>query len=353
MRSLPASLSLFLALCAAAPVCGKDQAFQFGVIGDMPYTKVEEVQFSNLLKEINRAPLAFVVHVGDMQVDARFYENYKDKLTKPCNDGYDAWMLAKFQSIDHPVIVTPGDNDWTDCHFLGTPESEPLVRLAAVRRTFFPSGKSLGRTTTEVESQGSVPEFALFTENRRWSVGSVTFATLHIVGSSDNAGRTPQMDEEQRARKAANIAWLREAFAQARKRTSGGLVLFMQANPQFENSWPEGQRSLYMSMVSDGDAPDPPPKSAFSDYVAALAEELEMFDRPVLLVHGDTHRFRVDHPLFSRKTNRRFENLLRVETYGSPDIHWVRITVDPSLPQLFRIEPQIVSDNVMSRHSAK
>jgi len=108
-----------------------------------------------------------------------------------------------------------------------------------------------------------------------------------------------------------------------------------------------------MSMVSESDAPDPAPKSAFSDYVAALADELEGFDRPVLLVHGDTHHFRVDQPLYSRKSNRRFENFLRVETYGSPDIHWVRITVDPSQPQLFRIEPQIVSDNVMSRHSAK
>jgi len=197
------------------------------VIGDMPYTKVEEVQFSNLLKEINRAPLAFVVHVGDMQVDARFYEEYKERLSKPCNEGYDAQMLAKLQSIDHPVIVTPGDNDWTDCHFLGTPESEPLVRLAAVRRTFFPPGKSLGRTSMVVESQASVPEFALFTENRRWSVGSVTFATLHIVGSSDNTGRTAQMDAEQRARKAASIVWLKDLFAQAKQRGSAGLVLFM------------------------------------------------------------------------------------------------------------------------------
>ncbi len=55
-----------------------------------------------------------------------------------------------------------------------------------------------------------------------------------------------------------------------------------------------------------------------------------MLDKPVAFLHGDLHRFRIDHPLFSAKTNRRFENFIRVETYGSPDIHWVRVTVDPA-----------------------
>ncbi len=35
----------------------------------------------------------------------------------------------------------------------------------------------------------------------------------------------------------------------------------------------------------------------------------------------------------------------RVETFGDPDTHWVRITVDPSKPELFTIGPEIVPDN--------
>ncbi len=74
-------------------------------------------------------------------------------------------------------------------------------------------------------------------------------------------------------------------------------------------------------------------------------------DKPVAFLHGDLHRFRIDHPLFSAKTNRRFENFIRVETYGSPDIHWVRVTVDPASSQLFCFDPQIVPENVANRRA--
>ena len=104
--------------------------------------------------------------------------------------------------------------------------------------------------------------------------------------------------------------------------------------------------ALYSSMVVGTKPPEKLQPSPFDDYINALAEEMESYDKPVAFLHGDTHRFRIDHSLYSTKTNRRFENFIRVETYGSPDIHWVRATVDPADPQLFRFDPQIVPDNV-------
>ena len=83
---------------------------------------------------------------------------------------------------------------------------------------FFPEGHSLGQRTLPVESQAKDSQYAKFRENLRWSIGGVTFATLHIVGSNDNFGRTPEMDAEQRERKAANIAWMRAAFAKGEVR---------------------------------------------------------------------------------------------------------------------------------------
>ena len=81
----------------------------------------------------------------------------------------------------------------------------------------------------------------------------------------------------------------------------------------------------------------------------ALANELETFDKPVAYVHGDTHLFRIDKPLYSAKTSRVFENFTRIETFGWPDSHWLRIEVDPSDPQLFVVKPQIVPQNAASR----
>ena len=70
--------------------------------------------------------------------------------------------------------------------------------------------------------------------------------------------------------------------------------------------------------------------TGYDEYIKLLAEEMESYTRPTVFLHGDTHRFRVDQPLFSAKNNRRFENFTRVETFGSPDTHWIRVTVDPS-----------------------
>jgi hypothetical protein len=106
---------------------------------------------------------------------------------------------------------------WTDCHFLKSPVFDPLERLAKVRKMFFPEGKSLGQRTIEVESQSQRdPEYAKFLEIRRWSYGGVTFVTLHILGSNNNFGRTPEIDNEYCERKAANLSWIRASFATAK-----------------------------------------------------------------------------------------------------------------------------------------
>jgi len=38
-------------------------------------------------------------------------------------------------------------------------------------------------------------------------------------------------------------------------------------------------------------------------------------------------------------------NLTRLETFGSPNVHWVKVTVDPRSRNLFRFEPMIVPGN--------
>lgn len=143
----------------------------------------------------------------------------------PCTDDNFQLVYNSFQSVRHPFILTPGDNDWTDCHFLKSPTFDPIERLAKVRTMFFPEGRSLGQRTIDVESQAKDPQYRKFVENLRWSFGGVTFVTVHIVGSNDNFGRTPEMDYEHRERKAANLAWIHSGFAAAKADGSHGIVL--------------------------------------------------------------------------------------------------------------------------------
>jgi hypothetical protein len=324
----------------------QDRSFQFGLIGDMPYTRTAQQEYQRVLAALNASELAFVVHIGDFQGDPRGYYRSPAGTSLPCNDENYKTIYDSFQSVRHPFIVTPGDNDWADCHFVRESKVDPLERLAKIRTMFYPEGRSLGRRTIPVESQAKDRQYAKFRENLRWSIGGVTFTTLHIVGSNDNFGRTPEMDTEHVERKGANIVWMRAAFAAAKASGSHGLALMTQANPGFENYWPATAKSRYFSPFVARGQPVPSYPAAFDDYIAALAEELETYDKPVAFLHGDTHLFRIDKPLYSKKTNRLFENFTRVETFGNPDSHWVLVTVDPSDTQLFRFDAKIIPENV-------
>jgi hypothetical protein len=348
--SLAGAVGTWSVAVLAVPLLAQDRPFQFGLIGDMPYTTVQQQEYQRVLVALNKADLAFVVHVGDFQNDPRgYYPNPAIGLL-PCLDDNYKEIYDSFQSVRHPFILTPGDNDWADCFLVKDPKIDPLERLAKVRAMFFPPGQSLGQRSIPVESQAKDSQYAKFLENLRWSVGGVTFATLHIIGSNDDVGRTPQLDAEQRERKAANIAWMRAAFAKAKSDGSRGVVLMTQANPGFENYWPPSAKGRYFGPFMGRNSPPIPP-NAFDDYVSALTEEVEAYDKPVLYLHGDTHLHRIDKPLYSKKTKRMFENFTRVETFGEPDTHWVRITVDPSDPQVFTFRAEIVPENVVNHRT--
>jgi hypothetical protein len=73
-----ACLTLAVGGASAQP---RDRAFQFGLIGDMPYTTVQQQEYQRVLAALNKADLAFVVHVGDFQNDPRgYYPNSIDGL---------------------------------------------------------------------------------------------------------------------------------------------------------------------------------------------------------------------------------------------------------------------------------
>ena len=285
--------------------------FQFAVIGDYPYTPEDVPKFDRLIDAINAEAPALVLHVGDLS-------------SKACTDAALNTSLAAIGRLAMPVVYTPGDNEWTDCHESGV---DPLERLGRVRALFFPSDQSLGRRTLTVTRQS-----ADYPENSRFSSGDVTFVGVHQVGSSNGSGRTPESDAEAAARSAAGQAWVRAGFESAVASGSKGIVVFFQADPNFD---------LYRLGI----------RSAHTDFVRTLEREAILYRRPVLLVHGDTHVFRVDKALVGSADGKPIENVTRLENFGGREVHWSRVTVDPSGPELFTFSPGIVAANVV-QHQA-
>ena len=91
--------------------------------------------------------------------------------------------------------------------------------------------------------------------------------------------------------------------------------------------------------------------SGFADLRVQLQKEATAFGKPVVLVHADSHFFRVDKPLSPRGGNATpaLENFTRVETFGAPYHHWVHLTADASDPNVFTVRPRTVAANVTQR----
>ena len=306
-----AILWLLLALSAGVSQAQAPARFSFAIVGDAPYNTWEEGRFAQMLGEINQENVAFVVHVGDLKSGA-----------SPCGDELYEQRKRMFQASRYAFIFVPGDNDWTDCHRTSAGGYDPLERLAKLRQVFYADEASLGQHTLRLARQsgdpGTDPRFREYRENVRWVIDRVLFIGLNIPGSNNNYGRTPQMNAEHARRSQANDAWLRQGFELARDNGYLGVFVFIQANPDFDLS--------YLRRVNRTDG-----YAAFKQEL--LAHTLD-FGKPVVLVHGDTHRFRVDQPLFDPATLKRVEQFTRIESYGSPYVEWIKVTIDPGNPKL-------------------
>jgi hypothetical protein len=67
----------------------------------------------------------------------------------------------------------------------------------------------------------------------------------------------------------------------------------------------------------------------------------------VIQAHGGSHHFRIDKPLLGTNSGRRLENFARLETFGTDDLHWVRVKIDPKEPEVFVVRREIVDTNLV------
>ena len=330
--------ALVLGLFLMAPVrarsqapAGQAQGFTFALIGDLGYTPREEPWVDNVFADLNRnTSLAFVVHVGDLS-SPRF----------GCTNELWARRLAQFRASAHPLVYTPGDNDWTDCHEPTIKGGDPLERLATLRTVFFDGDQTFGQRTLALtrQSRYADPGRAKYRENVRWDLGGVTFLTLHVPGSNNGLGRTPEGDAEYVERNKANLAWLQQGFEHAKANNSRAIMIMEQAN-------------LFPEFPPYPGTPKQP--SGYTDIRAQLQKETMAFGKPVVLVHGDSHFFRIDKPLSPMRVRGKeitpaLENFTRVETFGTPYHHWLHVTVDATDPSVFTFRPRIVAANLTQR----
>jgi hypothetical protein len=272
------------------------------VIGDLPYGDEQLADIENLRKHITADPeVHLVVHVGDIKTGAT-----------PCDAGYYQTIRSWFDGFTVPLVYTPGDNEWTDCHRASAGGHDPLDRLELVRKVFFPRpGHALGAGERELTTQAELAGFEPFVENVRWLDAGVVFLTVHVVGS--NNGLVPwsndapaRRETEVQRRSAAAIDWLERGFALGREQGAAGMVVFMHAD-----TWLAGAGSGFDTVLK-----------SLSTLAAAYA-------RPTLLIQGDSHSYLTDRPIAEAS------KLTRIVVQGDTTHEWLKVAYDRSRPDVF------------------
>lgn len=304
------------------PIDTSRQPTTMAVIGDTPYGAAKFAEFPSLIAKINADPAVSVVtHLGDIKSGSTV-----------CSDAYFAQVRALFDTFADPLVYPPGDNEWTDCHRTNNGAYFPPERLAAVRRTYFPvPGQTLGVTKKQVLTQASDPRYAPYVENTMWMEAGVVFATLNLPGSNNDlvpwTNVTPAQAAQQRPeydqRLRADVAWMYQAFTTAFAQHASGVALLVQAD-----MWDTAENDL----------------SGYDPLLRPMAGLAQAFGRPVLLLEGDSHVFRVDHPMtpgdplsgLHPMGGLAAPNLTRIVVEGSTNpTEYLRLRVDPATANVF------------------
>jgi hypothetical protein len=287
--------------------------YTFAVIGDVPYGADQISAFPGWIQQINRDPaVRSVVHLGDIK-----------NGSSVCSNEYFDLIRSDFDTFEDPLVYTPGDNEWTDCHRVNNGAYDPLERLDRLRDVFFDEpGRSLGQKQMPLEAQGCFPENVVYHR------AEITFVAANVPGSNNGlqpwsglglTSPTPEQVEAVEDRTAADIAVMRRAFAEARERGDRGVVVMQQADmfdPTYTPTWND--------------------IGAFQPWIQALIDEASSFPGPVYLLDGDSHVYNTDKPLAAGSpwlttyaVDGAADNLTRVTVDGSANNKdWLKITVN-------------------------
>ncbi|HKW46201.1 MAG TPA: hypothetical protein VJN70_02095 [Gemmatimonadaceae bacterium] len=299
---------------------GSQETYTLAVFGDFPYGAAKMADAPGLFALINSDPkVDIVVHLGDIKAGSN----------SPCTTAYFDTIRTLFSTFKDPLVYMPGDNEWVDCHVFSKNNGlfTPTERLQTVRSMFFPvPGQTLGGRKKQVLTEADDPANSAFVENVMWQESQVVFAVLNLQGSNDDlapwgtplpadAGNYPSQADERKARIQANDAWLIKAFDLARATDAPGIVLMFQAD-----MW-DATSAL----------------SGFDDIVKQIGQLAIDFGKPVLILEGDSHIFRVDQPytpaspLFTlHPATPVAPNVTRLVVEGSTNrTEYTRLTVDP------------------------
>jgi hypothetical protein len=238
----------------------------FLVMGDMPYSAVDEVNLTHpdgvLAQGVANTAHGFLLHLGDMKAGSHACTNKRLQANK----------ALLYALTAQPFIYVMGDNEWTDCDRLKlSPRFNELERLNYVKglmydEAYLGKAKQLTQFTTHPKQ----------IENARWQFNDIEFITLHITGTHN--GRTEILMSDKATaialadkRDEINVKWIKQSLV---NQQAQAYVIGFQADIYNKDDC-SGKHAVQCD-------------SAFKLYRDAITEFASNTEKPVLVMHGDT-----------------------------------------------------------------
>ena len=289
-------------------------AFTVAVIGDVPYGTSptdtrQTIAHPRFVAAINAdSDVSLVAHIGDIHAGKQY-----------CTQAYDQTIFEHWTAFKQPLVYTPGDNEWMDCHkakegggsfnkatgkidyvvdadgkFADYAKGDPIANLALIRSMFFATpGQTLGAPmpvhSQAVEFNPAHPADKAFVENVWWEKSGILFVTVNIPGGSNNGTdpwygaptMSPEQQSEVAVRSAATLRWIDAAYNRAMSKGDIAMVILTQAD-----MWDVDDAKTGLAHLS-----------GYKQYLDKIAEASKAYGMPVLMIVGDSHTYRSDNPL--------------------------------------------------------
>lgn len=242
----------------------------FSVMGDVPRSETEKVILQEQIRQHNQqSPSQFVFHVGDIKSGE-----------SPCDEDNYALVAEYLKQLTVPVFIIPGDNEWNDCKFPSQAWNYWIK--------YFMDFDQNWEVPFEVQRQQNYPVNSAFVQN------DILFIALNLVG-----GRIHDQKEWDNMLQKA-VAWVNQ---QLQRKGIVAAIILAQANLDDKHK-------------------------LFTDQFLQL---VELFERPVLLIHGDGHCWLYDDPW-------QVPNLTRIQVDKGGIADPLQVTVSGNTNKKFKFE---------------
>lgn len=249
-----------------------DHVLTFSVIGDVPRSIHEDTLLQRQIEAHNQySPSEFMIHVGDIKSGGA-----------PCDEEVYRRVSGFLLQLSVPTFIVPGDNEWNDC-------AHPDSAWHFWSKYFIEFDKNWPHEFALSRQEGAA-------QNIAWVSKHILLIGVNLVGGRihEQSAWTDMMEKAG--------AWIGSQLSRNNNSVQAA-VIFAQAHPREKHA-------LFMEK---------------------FLQEVNKFEKPVLFIHGDGHRWLYNRPWH-------LPNLTRVQVDQGRIALPLEVTVDVKVDSIFQFE---------------